>query len=368
MKIKSKSHISNNNKNVVYVINNNPPSRRRQYKRKASMNPTEQGGSTSGMASSDNPSSQIRLPDNRFLNSSNLSTEAQRVNLQLLENPQLRINQPNIPLLENNYEQRLLQIQDYLHQQQENARYNFQYILNRFGSNPRIDEPVNEDDNDGNFAGTEGSDYFVSEGDDKPDYKDINTIQSQPRINEINTTPLNDSYASEQSYQPEVENISVRKSVKKHPKRNDLQFTSPPPKFALPPPQEKSPYNFDEIPIDEPDTEEEVFNSSPPKSYKAPPKTEKKIGVNDQKKIILREQYKKLGGTNNSILNSPLHHIKVTDMRKYIEVQQKINDEKHQYQYINGGKDPDILNSNSLNDIRKANNLLIKQSNSRKKV
>ena len=371
MKIKSKSHISNNNKNVVYVINNNPSRRRRQYKRKASMNPTEQGGSTSGMASTDNPSSQIRLPDNRFLNSSNLAIENQRANLQLLENPQLRINQPNIPLLENNYEQRFLQIQDGLNQQQENTIKALNYLYNRFDSKPHIDEPVNEDDNYGNFAGTDGSDLFVSEGEDKPDFQDpdktvpIPVVQSQPSIAEINTTPLNDSYTPAQSYKPVDENISVRKSVKKLPKKNQLQFTSPPPRFGIakdtltnnPPPEEKSPYiNFDDIPIEEPNY------------AKAPVKKVKPLGTRDKQKIDLREQYKKLGGTNNSVLNSPLAHLSITNMRNYIDAQQRINDQKHLYKYVYNGDDPAILNSNSIKDIKEAINDLIKQNNSRKKA
>jgi hypothetical protein len=360
-KLQTKSNISNNNKNIVYVINNNPSKQRRQHKRKASMMPTE---STSG--STDNPSSsQIRLPDNRFLNSSNLAIENQRANLQLLENPQLRINQPNVPLLENNYEQRLLQIQDGLNQQQENTIRALNYLYNRFDSKPRIDEPVNEDDNYGNFAGTEGSDFFVSEGEDRPDYKDINNVptpvvQSQSSINEINTTPL----TSAQSYQPEDENISVRKSVKRLPPKQHLVFNSPPPRFGIakdtltnnPPPQEKSPYiNFDDIPIEEPNY------------AKAPVKKEKPIGVRNQQKIDLREQYIKLGGTNNSVLNSPLAHLSITNMRNYIDAQQRINDSRQQYQF-NGGKDPAIINSNSIKDIKEAINDLIKQNNSRKKA
>ena len=70
MKLKSKSHISNNNKNIVYVINNNPPIRRRQNKRKSTMNDTTQGNPSEANSQIKSENNSIRLPDNRFLNSS----------------------------------------------------------------------------------------------------------------------------------------------------------------------------------------------------------------------------------------------------------------------------------------------------------
>ena len=61
-----------------------------------------------------------------------------------------------------------------------------------------IDEPVNYDDNYGNFAGTDGSDYFTSEGDNRPDFNDAVPIpvvssRSNVTLSDINDTPTSTS-------------------------------------------------------------------------------------------------------------------------------------------------------------------------------
>ena len=73
MKLKAKSQISNNNKNVVYVINNNLPKKRKRNKPKPTMNNSTKGNPTEPTSQQQTQSSSITLPDNRFLNSSNLS-------------------------------------------------------------------------------------------------------------------------------------------------------------------------------------------------------------------------------------------------------------------------------------------------------
>jgi hypothetical protein len=343
MKLKAKSHISNNNKNVVYVINNNPPRRRRQNKSKSTVDSTVP----------DNPTQQssgggISLPDNRFLNSSSLGTEIQRANLNLIENPQLRINQPNTPLLENSYDQRLLQIRDALQQQIENTRHGINYFYSRFDSAPIIDEP-NDEDNFGNFAETEGSDYFVNEGDTKPNF--ASPRQSAPdAIDDINTTPYAD--AEPTLITSKSAKVIKRKTGFQSPKAIKI-------KTPIPQPQSKSPYTlpttdeeFNDIPIEEP-------------SYaikQAPPTT----GKMDAERLRLREQYKQLGGQDKHILNTPVKNLRVTQMKQFIKFQEKLNKTKSQY-ITNNGNDPDILESQSLKVVENAVKALIKQNNAQKK-
>jgi hypothetical protein len=322
MKLKvAKSQTPNHFNNVVYVINNTPSTKKRQYKKKTSINNSQQ----------DTPTQQ--LSDNRFLNSSNLGTEIQRANLNLIENatPQLRMNQPNVPLIENNYDQKLLQIQNALQQQIENTRFGMNYLYSRFDSSqPTIDEP-NENDNIGTFAETQGSDYFVNEGDTKPDF-----TEPTPNINDINQTPeMSDS---------EMNTINV-KSKKIRIKPKTTGFMSP----KLPVTNEE----FNEVPIEEP-------------SYFTP-KKKPEVGKMESLKLELREQYKTLGGQDTHMLNSPLKHLSVIQMRKSIEQQQKINHKIAQYK-ANGGSNSDILKSGSLSKITDAIKELLRQNNAQKKV
>jgi hypothetical protein len=357
MKLKSKAHISNNNKNIVYVINNNPPRRRRQNKRKSSMNDTTQGHPTEANADSNS----ITLPDNRFLNSSNLGTEIQRANLKLIDNPQLRMNEPNTPLLENSYDQRLMQIQDALQQQIENTRFGMNYLYSRFDSSkPVIEELPNENDNFGTFAETEGSNFFVNEGDSRPDFDE----PKQPIINDINDTPIRQSTqtftdeldsASPSPY-PDVSTIRIPEPRKIKMKRTGFQS---PMGYK---PQEP---NFDEIDITEPkyipDEAEPILTPIKPQADAVP----QPIGKMELKKLELRQEYKSLNGQNSHILYSPLNHLSVTQMRMFVTNQKKINDKLNQYE-ANGGDDPNILKSQSLNVITEAVQSLIRQSNSRK--
>ena len=78
--MKAKNHqISNNNKNIVYVINNTSIKRKSKSKKMKAPKP---------MNYSLPPEQAYRAPDNRFLNSSNLNTEMQRTQLDLI-NPKL---------------------------------------------------------------------------------------------------------------------------------------------------------------------------------------------------------------------------------------------------------------------------------------
>ena len=355
MKLKSKSHISNNNKNIVYVINNNPPIRRRQNKRKSTMNDTTQGNPSEANSEIKSENNSIRLPDNRFLNSSNLGTEIQRANLKLMDNPQLRMNDPNVPLLENSYDQRLLQIQDALQQQIENTRFGMNYLYSRFDSSkPVIEELPNENDNFGNFAETEGSDFFVNEGDSKPDFD-----EPQPNsLANINDTPVKQPtpqfVGEEDTDSPSPNPNLIRIQSKKYVIRRD-GFQSPMGYNVKPPPsnlpvQQEPPINFDEIDIAEP---------------KTPVNNQTNIGKMELKKIQLKEEYIALNGRNKHILNSPMNHLSVKQIRDFINTQRKINDKLHQYQ-ANGGNDPSILESQSLNTISNAVKDLIKQNNFRK--
>ena len=344
MKLKAKSQISNDNKNVVYVINNNPPRRRRTYTKKASTSEASSGGSTG--------EAPINLPDNRFLNSSSLGTEIQRANLNLIENPQLRINQPNVPLLENSYDQRLLQIQDALQQQIQNTQFGMNYLYNRFDSNqPLIDEP-NEEDNFGNFAGTDGSDFFVNEGDTKPDFS--SPAASSARKPTPNRFDDIDTSASE------AETPTIRqpiRQVSELPHILNTDFLSPTTKYAGKPSQPV--INFDEVDIEEPD-----YSTNPQQKKKTPPP--QTFGKIEGKKIQLREEYQTLGGGNTHILNSPLNHLTVKQMRDAISTQHKLNDKKTQYK-ANGGKNLDVLNSQNIKIISDATKALIKQNNAQKK-
>jgi len=356
MKLKDKSHISNNNKNVVYVINNNLPKKRKRTKPKPTMNNSTQGNPTEANSETKSESNSVRLPDNRFLNSSNLGTEIQRANLNLIENPQLRMNQPNVPLLENSYDQRLLQIQDALQQQIENTRFGMNYLYSRFDdAKPVIEELPNEYDNFGNFAETEGSDFFVNEGDSKPDFDE----PQQPILNDINETPQSTPPTPQFAGEEDNDSLSpnpnlIRIQSKKYLIRRDgfnspMGFNVKPPPSNLPVQQGAS-INFDEIDIAEPKTP--VINQT-------------NIGKMDMKKIQLKEEYIALNGRNTHILNSPLNHLTVKQIRDFINTQRKINDKLHQYQ-ANGGNDPVILNSQSFNTINEGVKALIKQNNFRK--
>ena len=374
MKLKAKSQISNNNKNVVYVINNNLPKKRKRNKPKPTMNNSTKGNPTEPTSQQQNQtqSSSITLPDNRFLNSSNLGTEIQRANLKLIDNPQLRMNEPNIPLLENSYDQRLLQIQDALQQQIENTRFGMNYLYSRFDNNqPVIEEIPNEEDNFGNFAETKGSDFFVNEGDNNPDFEE----PQQPTIDEINDTPqqppktppmitANEFTESPSPPNPEI----VRMPTKKYKIRRD-GFQSP---MGYNKSQQSEPvpgpFQSDEIDMTEPkhipipNIPQVLFKQSP---IKEQPQPEQAMGKMESKKLELRQEYISLNGRNTHILNSPLKHLTVTQIREFITTQRKINDKLNQYQ-ANGGNDPDILNSQSLNVVSDAVKALIKQNNSRK--
>ena len=120
-------------------------------------------------------------------------------------------------------------------------------------------------------------------------------------------------------------------------------FTSPAPTFGKGI-QLQPNINFDEIPIEEPKIKQS----------------------NDDKKLSLRDEYIRLGGTDKKILSATLKDISITDMRKYNALQQKINDKKEQYA-ANGGTEQRILESNNLSEITKALNEAIRQNNYRKK-
>jgi hypothetical protein len=167
-------HISNDNKNIVYVINNVPTRRRQITKKKQATNtsnyslPPEQG---------------FRAPDNRFLNSSNLNTEIQRNQLENLMNPKLRGK-------ENEIKQRIFNIQNSIKEEDETLS-KMNTLYSRFDSTPRFENSINniyglnENDNQGTFGATQGSDYFINEGIDRDQYitpSDISNI-SQDRLN-----------------------------------------------------------------------------------------------------------------------------------------------------------------------------------------
>ena len=106
--MKAKNHqISNTNKNIVYVINNVPTQKRRT---------TRKIQASKSMNNSLPPEQGYRPPDNRFLNSSNLNTEMQRTQLDLL-NPKLRGKESEI-------EQRIFNIQNSLKDENETIKKN----------------------------------------------------------------------------------------------------------------------------------------------------------------------------------------------------------------------------------------------------
>ena len=111
--MKAKNHqISNNNKNIVYVINNVPTQKRRT---------TRKIQASKSMNNSLPPEQGYRPPDNRFLNSSNLNTEMQRTQLDLL-NPKLRGKESEI-------EQRIFNIQNSLKDENETLKKMNNFIV-----------------------------------------------------------------------------------------------------------------------------------------------------------------------------------------------------------------------------------------------
>ena len=165
--MKAKNHqISNNNKNIVYVINNT------SIKRKSKSKKTQ---ASKTMNYSLPPEQAYRAPDNRFLNSSNLNTEMQRTQLDLL-NPKLRGKESEI-------EQRIFNIQNSLKEENETLK-KMNNLYSRFDSTPRFEDSINniyglnEYDNQGSFGETQGSDNFINEGMDRDQYISPSEISS----------------------------------------------------------------------------------------------------------------------------------------------------------------------------------------------
>lgn len=166
--MKVKNHqISNNNKNIVYVINNvpTPRRRRRQLKKKSSDSSTNDDYSPP-------PEQSYRAPDNRFKNTSNLNTEVQRAQLNNL-----------MGLKEKAYEEQLFKVQNSLKEEQDNFN-KANYLYSRFDSAPRFQDSVNnifgvnQNDNQGTFGETSGSENFIHRGDDEDEY-----IEPSPKLN-----------------------------------------------------------------------------------------------------------------------------------------------------------------------------------------
>jgi hypothetical protein len=165
--MKAKNHqISNNNKNIVYVINNTSIKRKSKSKKiRASKT----------MNYSLPPEQAYRSPDNRFLNSSNLNTEMQRTQLDLM-NPKLRGRESEI-------EQRIFNIQNSIKEENETLK-KMNNLYSRFDSTPRFEDSINniyglnEYDNQGTFEGTQGSDHFINEGMDRDQYISPSEISS----------------------------------------------------------------------------------------------------------------------------------------------------------------------------------------------
>jgi hypothetical protein len=158
--------ISNNNKNIVYVINNTSIKRKSKSKKiRASKT----------MNYSLPPEQAYRSPDNRFLNSSNLNTEMQRTQLDLM-NPKLRGRESEI-------EQRIFNIQNSIKEENETLK-KMNNLYSRFDSTPRFEDSINniyglnEYDNQGTFGGTQGSDHFINEGMDRDQYISPSEISS----------------------------------------------------------------------------------------------------------------------------------------------------------------------------------------------
>ena len=165
--MKAKNHqISNNNKNIVYVINNVPTQKRRT---------TRKIQASKSMNNSLPPEQGYRAPDNRFLNSSNLNTEMQRTQLDLI-NPRLRGKESEI-------EQRIFNIQNSLKEENETLK-KMNNLYSRFDNTPRFEDSINniyglnDNDNQGAFGETQGSDNFINGGNDD----DISDITSASNI------------------------------------------------------------------------------------------------------------------------------------------------------------------------------------------
>lgn len=385
------------NQQVVYVINNTP--RRRTYTRKKpSTNPSEQGGDTQNnnpngpQPSPGSGGGSFQLPDNRFLNSSNLANEIQRERLRQIENydnsPQLRMNVPNQPLIDNGNEQQFQNIYNALGQ----VRYGMNYLLTRGNNengvqiedvstdnnNSYFTTDVNdfEHDNFGAFGATLGSDSFIDEGDHQPDYEEP---QRSPLLNispirspELIIPPQRNIIFSPQheDESPQLTPIVTRKKTRII-QTNKAPFMSP--KGMKPAIQEIQSNESEPEPQEEPAKPATPATATP---VKKKPKevnfdniniVEPKYGTNDIKKISYIKQYKALGGTDKTILNSPLRNLTVTQIRNAVRSQDNLNNIKVLYR-SNGGTDEAILNSKSTREVRKAANALIKRNNAQTKV
>ena len=183
--MKGKIHqISNNNKNIVYVINNT------SIKRKSKSNKTQ---ASKTMNYSLPPEQAYRAPDNRFLNSSNLNTEMQRTQLDLL-NPKLRGKESEI-------EQRIFNIQNSLKEENETLK-KMNNLYSRFDSTPRFEDSINniyglnDYDNQGAFGETQGSDNFINEGMDRDQYispSEISSISGNSSFSDVFNNLSSDS-------------------------------------------------------------------------------------------------------------------------------------------------------------------------------
>ena len=215
--MKAKNHqISNNNKNIVYVINNT------SIKRKSKSKKTQ---ASKAMNYSLPPEQAYTAPDNRFLNSSNLNTEMQRTQLNLL-NPKLRGKESEI-------EQRIFNIQNSIKEEDETLK-KMNNLYSRFDSTPRFEDSINNIyglnnyDNQGAFGETEGSDNFINEGIDKDQYIFPSLIPSDVRPDipaDVTGDNNNDS----------ISNVSLFKRI-------------PVPEYSFSP---LSPQSFKRIPVPE---------------------------------------------------------------------------------------------------------------------
>ena len=368
MKIKN-HQISN--KNIVYVINNNTPTKKRKYKRKNKDNTTEMPSSSNKSSSNHMsgyggiPSNNYALNDNRFLSSSNLNTEIQRTQLEQLNNPQLRLkDSSDTRIFPNNFEQKLLQIQDAINQQRQNTLNALNYYNNPFPSNPPliedISDEINYNDNEGNFGETLGSDSFTNEGNNKPQYddRDDEEIQQTPQKQlfvdddepDFQNIPIKEptysiasSASSASSISPQQE-VFINTTKLKAPKKRFSFFNVA--KNVLPSTPDLN--QKEEIQQQKQQTPEQQQQQQQQQQI---PEQQPKIKVSaKEERDKLKEIYKSLGGNDSSILNTTRKKTITDEISKLKELKKL----KTEFLMYGGNDDSYLLQSQSVKELKKA--------------